>query len=60
MANITYDRSTVAGIPVKLDGRRVGTIRNVRDGWQYQPTGSRHMGEVFLTVNECKRSIEAE
>jgi hypothetical protein len=58
---ITYGKCN-NGITVKLDGVRVGTIRSVPNGWQYWTRtafgGTATRGEVFSTVNECKRSLE--
>jgi hypothetical protein len=54
---------------VRLEGKLVGRISQVRGGWQYRPIGSKmggksavgaEAGEVFPTVDECKRSLPAE
>lgn len=45
-------------IPVRLDGRVVGTIKPVPDGWQYFPLRHKQGGEVFATADECQKSLE--
>lgn len=46
---------------VRLEGKLVGRIQQVREGWQYRPVGwgghRKWGGEVFATVEECKRSV---
>jgi hypothetical protein len=54
---ITYE-TFLGGIRVKLDGKTVGAIKTVTDGFQYQPKGSKLVGEVFPTVEAVKRSLE--
>lgn len=51
------DRTTA----VYLDGKRVGEICKMTDGFQYWPKGSRmEGGEIFPTLRECKQSLEAQ
>ncbi len=45
-------------IAVKLDGRPIGEIRQVPGGWQYFPKGHKEGGDVFPTLEGCKRSLE--
>ncbi len=59
---ITYHNTVASGvIEVKLNGRRVGRlVRLDQDqGWQYR-TNRRpeKRGEIFPTIEECKRSVE--
>lgn len=49
----------VFAIRVLLDGKPVGMIRQDRGGqYYYAPYGSKR-GELFATVGEVKRSLEA-
>lgn len=45
-------------IDVRLDGKRVGEIIHLANGYAYKPEGSRKCGPVFATLAGCKRSIE--
>jgi len=47
-------------VTVKLDGKTVGKIRPVSEGWQYCPTGSREGGEIFKTIKQVKESLQTE
>ena len=47
-----------APIRVRLDGKIVGTIQPVLNGWRYFPKGSRDGGETFPTVVQVQRSLE--
>ena len=42
---------------VKLDGKVVGHINQVKGGYQYFPKGSKTGGEVFKTKGECMYSL---
>ena len=61
-------REASGRIRVLLDGKRVGTIdrergtlRHGEGGYFYETTGSRkHRGEVFLTIEAVKQSIEGD
>ena len=64
---ITYSKLTKGpGLNVKLDGRKVGEIVPVSEGWRllgwrYEPkaaSGAKYAGETFPTVEAVKRSIE--
>jgi hypothetical protein len=49
--NIRYD--------VRLDGRKVGTIKHKRgEGWRYWPRGGTP-GNAFQDVDACKRSLQS-
>ena len=60
---ITYKEREVSKIgkviDVFLEKRKTGTIYRVRDGWQYQ-VSKKHVGEVFATIDEVKKSLEDE
>lgn len=60
---LTYKEREVAKvgkvIDVYLGKKKTGTIYRVRDGWQYQ-VNKKHVGEVFPTIAEVKRSLESE
>ena len=62
MAQFTYhpvasrDETTT----VKLDGKVIGKIVGVKDGFYYTPKGSKARGETFPTERACKRSIEGD
>lgn len=70
MSKITYDTFHV----VRLDGKIVGEIREVKDngktglfhhgsGFAYFPKGTNSNfppGEVFATLELCKKSVEEE
>jgi hypothetical protein len=45
-------------IPVRLDGKRVGTIKPVEGGWQYFPYKHKQGGEIFKTIDEVQKSLE--
>jgi hypothetical protein len=45
---------------VRLDGRIVGSIRPVLDGFKYFPKNSPNGGERFDTVEEVKKSLQAD
>lgn len=47
-------------IIVQLDGKTVGEIRKVADGFQYFPKGQTVGGQVWSTVGECKCDIEGD
>lgn len=44
-------------LKVKLDGRHVGEIRKVKDGFQYYPKGQKTGGVVFSKVSEVQNSL---
>ena len=52
------DRSTP--IPVRCDGKRVGTIKPVEGGWQYFPINQKKGGEILKTITEVQKSLEQE
>ena len=47
---------------VRLDSRVVGRIRPIETDsgrkWQYFPNRAREGGELFPSLDECKRSLE--
>ncbi len=50
------DRNTP--IPVRLDGKRVGTIKPVEGGWQYFPLHHKQGGSIFNTIDEVQKSLD--
>ena len=48
----------LGGIRVRLGKKITGVIQTVDGGCQYQPTGSKLVGEVYPTVDAVKRSLE--
>lgn len=52
------DRNTP--IPVRLNGRRTGTIKPVEGGWQYFPLNHKKGGDIFKTIAEVQKSLEFE
>ena len=42
---------------VKLEGKVVGTIKEVKSGWQYFPKGSKTGGEIFTSKFTCMHSL---
>lgn len=44
---------------VKIEGKRVGEIKEVIDGWQYFPKG-KAPGAEWSSLAHCKRSIEED
>lgn len=45
-------------VDVLLDGKIVGRINQVINGWQYSPAGRKKFaGEIFPTLFECKKSL---
>ena len=47
-------------VPVKLDGKVVGIIRPVYEGWQYISNGRMEGGEIFKTIQEVQNNLEEE
>jgi hypothetical protein len=47
-------------IDVYLGRKRVGRIWKEDGGYRYYPTRSTTGGDLFKTLPECKRSLEAE
>jgi hypothetical protein len=45
---------------VRLDGKIVGSIHAFNGGFQYFPKGSKTGGELFPSLEACKRSLEAD
>lgn len=45
-------------IVVKLDKKIIGEIKKVDGGFQYFPKGSKTGGDIFITLNKCKYSLE--
>ncbi len=52
------DRNTP--IPVKFDGKKVGTIKPVEGGWQYFPLNHKQGGEIYPTIQLVQKSLEFE
>lgn len=50
------DRDTP--IPVRLDKKRVGTIKPVEGGWQYFPLNHKQGGEIFDSITKVQQSLE--
>lgn len=44
-------------LKVKLDGKHVGEIRKVKDGYQYYAKGEKKGGELFSRVSEVQNSL---
>ncbi len=44
-------------LKVRLDGKHVGEIRKVKDGFQYYPKGQKTGGVVFSNVAEVQNSL---
>lgn len=49
-----------ADVPVRLDGKVVGVIKNEKPGWRYYPKGQKQGGDLFPTLSECQRSLEPD
>lgn len=47
-------------VTVRLGKTIVGTIVHEPEGWIYFTKGSKHKGEPFATLEECKQSLEEE
>ena len=54
-----YD-SSANRMPVYLDGKRVGDIRGILNGWHYVPLGQTAGGDLFKTLAGVQASLEAE
>jgi hypothetical protein len=50
------DRNTP--VPVRMNGKRVGTIKPVKGGWQYFPMNHKQGGEIFDTIDKVQKSLE--
>lgn len=46
--------------PIYLEGKVVGHIYKIGDGFQYRPKGQKKGGKVFLSFVACVRSLEDE
>jgi hypothetical protein len=44
-------------VDVFLDGKKIGTIKEVKDGFQFYPNGQKIGGAVFPTLQACKNSL---
>lgn len=61
---ITYRNAGSNGLPysiavvVYLDGRRIGTIKHVPNGFAYFPIGQHSPGETLPTIDGIKRTLE--
>lgn len=56
---ITYrSYSESDSITVLLEGKIVGFIQKIPNGYQYFPNGKKSGGEIFETVKEVKNSLE--
>lgn len=51
-------RKNSQNIIVKLDGRQVGKIKKVKDGYQYFPFSSKNGGKIYKTIEEVKNILE--
>lgn len=58
MQALSYEEY-LGGVRVKMGRDLLGTISTVKGGYQYQPRGSRLVGDVFPTLAECKASLAA-
>ena len=45
-------------VTVKLDGKKVGNIKRVLDGWAYFPLGQQESGLTFPSIREVQKSLE--
>ncbi|CAB3784578.1 hypothetical protein [Pararobbsia alpina] len=43
---------------VRLDGKKIGEIRKVPDGFQYFPKGQKKGGFIYSTQDNCRKSLE--
>ena len=59
---ITYKATLGGYLSVYLDKKKVGRIKavlkNNKIKYCYQPANSSQQGDMFDTLNECKKSIE--
>jgi hypothetical protein len=51
---ITYE----VDIKVNLYNKHIGNIKQVDGGYQYFAKGHKTGGEIFLTLDKCKQSLE--
>jgi hypothetical protein len=47
-------------IEVFLNSKKVGEIRPCTNGFYYQPDGSKQCGEIFVSVEKVKESLQAK
>lgn len=52
------ERKNSPHVIVKLDGRQVGKIKKVKEGYQYFPFSSKNGGKVYKTIQEIKNILE--
>jgi hypothetical protein len=57
---IAYTITNEGDIAVRLDGRKVGEIRMLPNGFKYYPRGAKTGGESFPSLEACKSSLEDE
>ena len=49
----------IENIIVKLDGKRVGTIKKVEGGYQYFPKGNNKLfGAIYQSIDDVKNSLK--
>lgn len=42
---------------VKLEGRLIGRVKQVGEGYQYFPSGKKTGGDVFTKIQDCINSL---
>ena len=57
--SITY-RHTHDRVIVLLDRKHIGSIEKVTTGYAYCTADGRHWGDIFPTIDQVKRDIEAD
>lgn len=57
---LTYEPISPRAILVRLDGKLVGTIKTVGEGWGYFPLGGRFIAPMYDELIDCKRSLEEQ
>ena len=54
---IRFVENSPTDTTVFLDGKEVGRIHKVGNGWSYFPKGQKKGGEVFKSLAACKFSL---
>lgn len=57
---IDYKRISETEVDVFLENKRIGTINQSEQGWQYTPKGCKTGGEFFASLREVKLSLEED
>jgi len=57
MSKLTFEPETT--VKVKLDGKFIGTVKEVKGGYAYYPKGcsAKFRGNTFASLKACMKSL---